>query len=241
MLKAFAKAIAQFDDPALRAVLWKSILIAGVLSALLYALTVMLLSGVDWGQLPVIGTLLGWFGDIETIAVTAFWMFTVGLLLWFLFPPMIIAVTGLFLEQVCAAVDARHYPNAPPPRSLPYSAALGGAVKFLLLTLLINALALPFYILAFWVAGLGLLLYYLVNGYLFGREYFQFVADRRWPPQQAARLYRVNRGKIMLAGCLTAFGMSIPLLNLATPLLAAAAMTHIAVDMDPLTAGKSHV
>jgi len=76
-------------------------------------------------------------------------------------------------------------------------------------------------------AGLGAVLYYLVNGYLFGREYFELVSHRRIAPPVAKNLRRSKRGTVMLLGCAAAFGMTIPFLNLVTPIIAAAAMVHV--------------
>jgi hypothetical protein len=70
------------------------------------------------------------------------------------------------------------------------------------------------------------LLFYAVNGHLLGREYFEVVALRRLDPQAARQLRRDYAGRIWLAGTLIAVTFSIPLLNLAAPVLGTAFMLH---------------
>jgi len=231
MLGAFARAARQFDDPALWAVVIKTALAALLLFAAVYAGAFWLLSQVSWSQMPGIGPFLSWLGGMADIFAAALWVAAGAFTLWLLFPPLTVAVAGLFSDQVCAAVEARHYPQFGPPREIAALTVLAASGRFFLLSLAINLVALPFYLLSIWIAGLGLALYYLINGYLLGREYFMTIADRRLPPDRAQPLYQAHRGRIMLAGCVIAFGMSIPLLNLLTPPLATAAMLHLVAGL----------
>lgn len=143
-----------------------------------------------------------------------------------LFPTAAGVFIGLYLDDVAQAVEARHYPEAP-GRELPFWPALGLAVRFAALVLALNLLALPFYVLLIWFPPGNLLLFYGLNGYLLGREYFELVAWRHVSRPAAARMRRAHRGRILLAGMLTAFLLTIPLVNLLVPLLATAAMVHI--------------
>src|SRR3546814_18922147 len=72
-----------------------------------------------------------------------------------------------------------------------------------------------------------MLRFYLLNGYLLGREYFEMVAVRRLDLAGAKRLRRDFRGRVVLAGAVIAFLLTIPLVNLVTPMIATAFMLHV--------------
>ncbi|MGL5012323.1 MAG: EI24 domain-containing protein, partial [Paracoccaceae bacterium] len=99
-----------------------------------------------------------------------------------------------------------------------------GSLNFFGLVMFINIIALiayafagPFAPVAFWV----------LNGYLLGREYFGLAAERRLPRTEARSLRRANAGRVWLAGILMAAPLSIPLVNLLIPVLGAATFTHL--------------
>ncbi len=68
---------------------------------------------------------------------------------------------------------------------------------------------------------------FLANAYLLSREYFLLAAMRFRPPEEAKAMRRAHRGQIFLAGLLIAMFVSIPIVNLATPLFAMAMMVHL--------------
>jgi uncharacterized protein involved in cysteine biosynthesis len=68
--------------------------------------------------------------------------------------------------------------------------------------------------------------FWLVNGYLLGREYFQLVAMRRLGAAGAANLRRHFGPRIWLAGVLMAVPLSVPVLNLIVPVIGVAVFTH---------------
>ena len=85
----------------------------------------------------------------------------------------------------------------------------------------------------------NLILYYGVNGYLFGREYFEIVAFRRLTPAETKRLRRRYGMRLFLAGILLTVMMTIPLVNLFAPIVAAAFMVHIFEGLRRPTARRS--
>ena len=102
---------------------------------------------------------------------------------------------------------------------------------FILVTLLLNLLVLPLYLVLIWIPPLNLLLFYLLNGYLLGREYFEMVAVRRLDLKEAKGLRRGSRGRMILAGAVITFLLTIPLVNLVTPIIATAFMLHVFEDL----------
>jgi len=98
------------------------------------------------------------------------------------------------------------------------------SVNFLGLVIAVNVGALFLYPFA---GPLIPVLFWAVNGFLLGREYFTMVALRRLPPAEAAALRSRYSGTIWLAGTLMAAPLSVPIVNLVIPVLGAATFTHL--------------
>jgi len=141
----------------------------------------------------------------------------------FLMPAVTALVAGFFADEIAEEVERRHYPADPPGRALPLPRAVLEGAKTAALSLLIYLLALPF----LFFAGLGLLIFFFANAFLLGREYFEMAAMRFHPPQQARALRRRHAGTVFLAGMMISAFVSVPILNLATPLFATALMVHL--------------
>ena len=186
--------------------------------------TIALLIGLWLGASVVIAALhvTGWHWlniaiDVLGSAATLF-------VAWLIFPSMAILILGFFLDAVIASVEARHYPALPAPRAIGIGASLAGAIRLALLALLLNVLALPLY-LFFPVVNIALFL--AINGYLVGREYFEAVAARRLERPAVRAMWRRYRIRLVIAGAIVAFMLSVPVLNLAAPLIGAAFMLHL--------------
>lgn len=215
MFRAFAKALGQLFDPALRRVVWLSVLGAVGCYLALVALV--------WFGLPHIHFFdQGW---ADTGAGVALGIAAVVLPILF-FPALVTAIMGAMLDGVADAVEARHYPQLNWPRPQKWHEVLAGTLRFLALTVLVNLAVLPLYLLLL-VTGFSLVLAVVVNGYLLGREYFDLVAARRLDPAQAKLCFRNNLGRLWLAGALIALMFAIPLVNLVAPVVATAFMVHL--------------
>ena len=95
--------------------------------------------------------------------------------------------------------------------------------KTALLSILVYLCAVPFLL----FAGLGLVIMFVATAYLLSREYFLLAAMRFRSPAEAKAMRRAHRTSIMFAGLLIALFVSIPIVNLATPLFAMAMMVHV--------------
>lgn len=217
----FAKAVAQLSDHRFRRVLWFGIALT---IALLFGIYALLLAGInaidpDMLKIPLVGEvtwvkdLLGW-GSLILMIVMSF----------FLMVPVASAFTGLFLDDVARAVERKHYPSLPPAQRIPFSENLTDSLNFLGLLLVANVLALGIY--AF-LNVFSPLVFWAINGYLLGREYFQIAAMRRLGRAGAKALYKKHWRQIWFAGVLMAVPLTIPLVNLLVPILAAATFTHM--------------
>lgn len=217
----FLKAVMQLADRPFRRVMLLGVLLSLALLVAVYA-----------GFLALIQTLtpevvdIPFVGPVEGLDTLLSWgsaLFMIGLSV-FLMMPVASAFTGLFLEDVAQAVEDRHYPGLPPVPRIPWGDALVDAANFFALLIAVNALALILY--AF--AGPFIpVVFWLVNGFLLGREYFTLVAMRRLGLAGAKALRAKHSGKIWLAGTLMAAPLSVPLVNLMIPVLGAATFTHL--------------
>ena len=108
-------------------------------------------------------------------------------------------------------------------RALQIFRALIEGIKIALLALVVYLCALPF----IFFAGLGVVILFLANAYLLSREYFELAAMRFRPPAEAKAMRKRNATYIFLSGLVIAVFVSIPVLNLATPIFAMAFMVHV--------------
>jgi CysZ protein len=212
LLAAFVKAIEQLGDPAIRRVLWISVGLSVLVFALVWTGVGYLLTQTTFFQIGWLDTAIDVLGGFATLAVS-----------WLLFPAVVSTTTGFFLEGVADAVERRHYPNLPPVRSQPLEEAVASAVKFFGLMLLLNLILLLFLL----IPPVFPFVFYGVNGYLLGREYFELVAARRLDPVEARSLRRRHGRTLFIAGVLIAFLLTIPIVNLVAPVVGTAAMVHL--------------
>ncbi len=180
----------------------------------------------DWLALPWIDALLpglpGWAGWLSLVAaIIAGIGLALGLAL--LIAPVTAIIAGLFLDDVAETVERTSYPLDPPGKAVPVLQAMVLALKFFAVVIVGNLIAL----LLLLVPGVNIGAFFLVNGYLLGREFFEFAAMRFRPEEDAKALRSRNAGTVFLAGLVIAAFLAVPLLNLLTPLFAAAMMVHL--------------
>lgn len=217
----FFKAVGQLGDPRFRRVLFLGIALT---FTLLVAVTAAFLLLLGWlipeaVTLPGVGT-VNWVGDIVSLAG----FFVMLILSVFLMVPVASAFTGLFLEDVAAAVEDRHYPHLPAVPRFGIYEAIRDSINFLGVLIVVNLIAL---VVVLFTAGFALPIFWLANGFLLGREYFQMVAMRRIGRERATQLRRAHAAQIWFAGTLMAVPLSVPIINLLIPILGVATFTHL--------------
>lgn len=223
IFEAARSAAGHLFSPAFRVVLLKTL---GLSLLALTVLWIALRQTFVWLALPVFDSLLpewagsgGWFDLVATILAS----FGIAAGLALLIAPVTAIVAGIFLDDVAERVERQEYPSDPPGRAVPTLASIVLAMKFFLVVVLGNIVAL----LLLLVPGVNIAAFFVVNGYLIGREFFEFAAMRFRPEDEAKAMRRRNAGTIFLAGLVIAAFMAIPLLNLLSPLFACAMMVHL--------------
>ena len=211
MLAAAIQAFRELFTPPFRAVLFKCV---GLTIGLL-VLLIVLIEG-------LFNYTVAWPEWIET---TVSWIAGLGLVIGsiFLIPPVTSLMAGLYLDDIAGQVERTDYPSDPPGKEMPIHAAIGVGLRFFVAVLVVNLIAL----LLLLVPGVNLIAFYVGNGYLLGREYFEMVAMRHMPVEEARFLRKAYTPRIFAAGIIPALLSLVPLLNLAVPLFATSYFVHI--------------
>ncbi|MEM6387673.1 MAG: EI24 domain-containing protein [Pseudomonadota bacterium] len=219
ILTAFAKALSQMTDPRFRWVLMQGV---GLTFLLLFGLFATAFWGIAWLVPDSIS--LPWLGEVGISNALISWG-SLGLMMIasvFLMVPVASAFTGLFLDEVADAVEARHYPQLGAAPNVGLMDNLRESLVFLGVIVVSNLAALILYF-----TPLAPFVFYGLNGFLLGREYYRMIAVRRMGRQAAGKSFRSNFLTIWSAGVLMAVPLTLPVINLLIPILGAATFTHV--------------
>lgn len=168
--------------------------------------------------LPNIGEWSGWLSLFASVVAA------IGLAaaLAFLIAPVSAVIAGLFLDDAADSVEKASYAADAPGEALPLGQSILSSLRFFLVVIAANLVALIFLL----VPGVNLIIFFVVNGYLLGREYFEFAASRYLGPERARAWRSRNQGRVWLAGLAIGLFLLVPILNILTPLFAAIFMVH---------------
>ncbi len=226
MFEAIARSLSQIVAPELRSILWKAI---GLALILIVVVAVLLQRGLSWfivwGGNAAEASLQGYHALLNTLV----WIFSIatglGIVVGavFLMPAITSLIASVFVDDVADEVERKYYPAEEPGRALPIVRATVEGVRTALFSVLVYLLALPFLL----FAGIGFVIFFVATAWLLSREYFLLAAMRFRSPDEARAMRKHFSGQIFLAGLAIAAFVSIPIVNLATPLFAMALMVHI--------------
>ena len=217
------KALARLFTPEFRAVLWKSL---GLTISALVLVWFAFRGLIETFIMPWFGSMATglpeWSGFLGTIAAIAASV-VLALLLALLIAPVTALVAQFFLDDAAEVIEQEDYPDDVAGTALPLGQSIRLSLKFVGVVLLANMIAL-FLLL---VPGINIIAFFLANGYVLGREYFLFAAMRTRTETDANLIRKQHAGTIFFGGLLIAGFLAIPLVNLLTPLFAAAFMVHL--------------
>ncbi len=218
MLSAAFTAFGQVFSPLLRGVLLKSI-------ALAIVLVVVMAIGLN-AALQHMATLpYAWLDTLVAIVVGLGFVFG-GL---YLTPAVSSLVASLFLDDVAEKVERASYPADPVGRAQPVGRSILYSLRFFAIVLAVNLVALALLL----VPGVNVVIFFLANAYLLGREYFELAAMRYSSPEEARALRQANAVTVFIAGMLIAPLLLVPVLNLITPVFGTAFMVHLHKRLAP--------
>lgn len=227
MIGGAVKALQQMFSPPFRSVLIKSILLALVMVVLIgiglhQVLTWLTQSGEVWVEGQVghsYSTPLSWV--VWFLSIAAGLGIVVGGI--FLMPAVTAFVGSFFVDEIAGLVEREYYPSDPPGTPLPLARGIMEGAKTALVAVVVYIVALPFV----FFAGIGLIVLFIAAAYLLSREYFDLAAMRFRSVEEAKAFRKANQTTVFTAGLLIAAFVSIPILNLATPLFGMALMVHL--------------
>jgi CysZ protein len=227
MIDDVVKSMTQMFAPPLRAVLWRSIALA---LALIVVAGIVLERIIVWllgAGSATVETTLGPQAHMPVHALAWLLSFAAGFGIVvgsvMLMPAVTAVVGSFFADRIGDEVEREYYPADPPGKALPLTLALWEGFKTALFAVAIYLVAAPFILLA----GFGAVIFFLATAYILGREYFELAAMRFRPPVEAKLLRKRNAGLVYVGGLFITAFVSIPIVNLATPIFAMALMVHL--------------
>jgi CysZ protein len=227
VLEDAVRAITQMFSAPLRPMLWKSIGLAlALIIAAAAALDRLIVRLVESASTSA-ETMLGQHAHLPVEALA--WLVSVAAGLGvvagsvMLMPAITAFVGGFFADQIAQTIERKSYPADPPGQALPPWRAMVEGGKTALLAVAVYLCTEPLLL----FGGLGAVIFFLATAWLLGRIYFELAAMRFYPPAEAKALRKRNAGTIYAGGLLIAGFVSIPIVNLATPLFAMALMVHV--------------
>lgn len=212
MLDDALAAFRQILTPPFRAVLFKTLALTLLLLGLVWL-------GLDRLVLHFVSVQTAWVATLLSI-VTGVGLF-IGLA--FLLAPTSSLVAGFFLDELASIVEGDIYPSDRIGRALPAGYAVWLAIRFALLSALVNLIALVLLL----VPGVNAIAFFVANAYLLSREFFELAALRYRPLEEVRALRRRHPLRIFVAGLLIAALLAVPVLNLLTPLFGVAFMVRL--------------
>ncbi len=218
MIKDYLLAFNQIKDPRF----WKPVICSTLLSSIILILFLFL--GSSTGDL-IFEYLNSYFDFLEKDSwvrtvikvILAVFLFILG---FFFFNSIHAGFLGLFMDGVIDAVNEKHYPSIslkPAPKTLT-SAII--ATRLVVLSLVVNLIATPIFIIGWFLPPIGIAMQLLVNGYLLGKEY-QAAIDQRLPSEL---IHKAD--SFTLHGSLGTAIWLVPILNLFAPVLVCASIFH---------------
>ena len=210
LLESFAKA-------------FRDLLLPGIIKLFLLCLVAY---AIGWFALAGgLGWLIAYFTTGTQLTGIAAWVIgTLGstVLAWFLFPLFYPLLISFFDDAMADTIERSDYPQLM-RASPPFWPTIWHDVVFTLKALLLNIVILPLFI----IPPLHFIVYYVMNGYLLGAQFFRMAAGRRMGKPNADALVKRYRGKIALGGLAIMICATIPFLNLIAPVLGVATMLHL--------------
>jgi CysZ protein len=208
-----------FTQAALRAI--QSLPNRSLVLIILYsiALNALALAGIISGLIWLVNS-TNWFGEWDLITDTGFTVFAVAFG-YFIFPVFLPLIVSFFDTAIAEAIEREDYPDRKVMEQ-PFWPTLRHDIRFTLKAILLNIISLPLYLLP----GANLVIYFGLNGYLLGTEFFNIVAGRYITPEEARTLRQRYGWQIIMGGVSIAVCATIPFLNLIAPIWGVAVMVH---------------
>lgn len=169
----------------------------------------------------------GFAADYVHNPASAAWLpvvsgFGAGMFAYFLFPGIMPIFVNFFDNRIATIIERRDYPAAKPIEP-PFWPEFWHDVRFSLTAVFLNIIVLPLYL----IPVVNLFVFYVLNGYLLGKEFFVMVARRHQTLENAKAMRSANGRVIFAGGVVLSILATVPVINLFAPFWAIAMMTHL--------------
>ena len=215
MFKIIRTSALDLLDPNMRIVFLKTVSIS-IIAVLSVAMIIWgLFNSVQIFELNFLNKLISWaVGIILFITASA------------ILGPLIAVLGSIYSEEIAHHVEKKHYPNRMGHRLVGVAESIKASGHLLLKSLTVNILLTPIYIVGGFVPIISVLIFFGVNGYLLGREFFEIVASRHIGRGDRVLFWKANRGGSIFIGVIIVCLSTVPLLNLVSAMLGVIISTH---------------
>lgn len=222
MLNAFRRTLLDLLNPRLTWTLVKAVALCVLVYAAVWGAAWWLIMRSKWADAAWLDHSLHALGGLGVMAVSLL-----------LFPSCFVALQSAFLDGLADRIEQRHYPGMGSAVGATFRDGALMALKVMALMFVVNLIMLPVYILGSLFLGAGMAIFYAVNGWVCGREYYAQVALRHMSRGEVKRWTGRNAMVLWLAGTLITLLGTVPVLNLAAPVIGCAFMVHVARQLRP--------
>lgn len=220
---SFVLGFGQLKDPRFRQTAVIGAALSLALLFAIYAVLIQIFTAMDGESFAFSdGTRMDRLGNFFSVVSIA----TMLMLSVFLMAPAASLLTGLHLHAVASEVEKLHYPALGPAASQGTYKLWYDSINYFGLMLAINLAS----FFSFAIFGLlwGIVVFWVLNGWLLSREYVTMIAERHLDRASVKALRRHHRQTFLFAGVAFAVLLSVPFLNLLMPVIGIAAFTHLA-------------
>ncbi len=204
------------NNKTLRRTMWLCLLLTIVCAIAFIGLVITILSTTNIFDLAWLETIADLLGGAGSFVVA-----------WFLLPIFMPLIAGLMEDNIIkAAYGAK---QDPVQQKQSFLQNMAEDARFMGVAILLNILVLPLY----FVPIVNIFIYYLLNGYLLGREFFTNVAGWHLGKKPARLLFKEYKLSVFGGGVLLAFIATVPGVSFFAPFIAIVMMVHFFHKINP--------
>jgi len=224
IVTAIERTLAQIVDPA-----FLKVFILGILTTMAAMIATWFMA--DHLKNEIIFTHFDWQWVNEAFQwlLNVDWIFNIifFFLMGIFFPPIATIFMSLYLDDIVEAVEGKYYADRKAGKRLGMGHLSYLALRLAFMIILLNIIVIPLYIFFFWLPFVPLVIFYTLNSYLLGWGYYEMVAVRHLGIKEAGRHRKSIRGQVLVGGFMVSLLYTVPVVNLAAPILGAAVLAHL--------------
>ena len=215
MLKLFKKSILDLLEPDIRTILFKTVILSLFSIIMIVYMCWTLFNTHQVFDIWLLGPILSWAWGLLALIFGAL-----------LLPPITIIIGSIYSDSIVDHIEKKYYPSRLGMRQIKFSELGFSISKNFCITITVNTLLAPLYLIGTFFPIISFLIFYSVNGYLIGKELFETVASRHLEMKDRYLLKKQNNSKVIIGGIIMVGISTIPILNLIAAVLGIVFMTH---------------